>query len=131
MGLRLPEIRFVSPLPGLESLSRFTLVSLDDSGQLFSLRSLEDEGVRLFVLAPGGWFPDYRPVVDDETAATLGIADAADALTLVVVNAAESFASSTANLLAPIVVHARTGLAAQVLLTGSDYSLRAPLVPAA
>ena len=126
----IPEIRFISPLPGLERLTRFALVRLDDAGLLFSLRSLEDDTVRLVVMAPSLCFPDYVPELDDATAAELGLESSADALTLVVVNAAESFAASTANLLAPVVVHARTGAAAQVLLSGSDYSVRAPLVAA-
>ena len=126
----LPEVRFVVPLPGLESLTRFALVRLDDSGLLYSLTSLEDPAVRLIVMSPDVCFPDYAPELDESSAAELGIQVAEDAVTLVVVNAAETFSASTANLLAPIVVHARTGLAAQLLLVGTDHPLRAPLVPA-
>jgi len=126
----LPEVRFVVPLPGLEQLTRFALVRLDDTGTLYSLQSLEAEGVRLVVLAPGAVFPDYAPEVEEDDVDGLGLATADDALLLVVVTPGESLAASTANLLAPIVVHAETGLAAQVLLPRGEHPLRAPLVAA-
>lgn len=126
----LPEVRFVAPLPGLEALTRFALVRLDDAGTLYSLQSLEAEGVRLVVLAPGAWFPDYAPEVEEEDVEGLGLETADDALLLVVVTPGRSLAASTANLLAPIVVHASTGLAAQVLLPSGDHQLRAPLLAA-
>ena len=44
-----------------------------------------------------------------------------------VVNAGESLADSTANLLAPIAVNPATLAAAQVVLTGSGLPLRAQL----
>ncbi|ROP44856.1 flagellar assembly protein FliW [Pseudokineococcus lusitanus] len=125
-----PEVRFVAPLPGLEQLTRFALVRLDDSGALYSLQSLETEGVRLVVVAPGAFFPDYHPVVDEADVEGLGLADADDALLLVVVTPGADLASSTANLLAPVVLHAGSGLAAQVVLAGSEHPLRAPLVAA-
>lgn len=125
-----PELRFATPIPGLERLTRFALVRLDEEGLLFRLQSLEAEDVRLVVLAPGAWFPDYAPVVDESDVDDLGIDRADDALLLVVVSPGDSLATSTANLLAPIVVHARTGVAAQVVLAGSDHPLRAPLLAA-
>ena len=126
----LPEVRFVAPLPGLEQLTRFALVRLDDTGTLYSLQSLEVEGVRLVVLAPGAVFPDYAPEVEEDDVDGLGLATADDALLLVVVTPGASLAASTANLMAPIVVHAGTGLAAQVLLPRGEHPLRAPLVAA-
>ncbi|MEJ5944042.1 flagellar assembly protein FliW [Pseudokineococcus basanitobsidens] len=127
----LPEVTFVAPLPGLEELTRFALVRLDDTGTLYSLQSLETDGVRLVVLAPGTWFPDYAPVVEEDDVDGLGLERAEDALLLVVVTPGASLAGSTANLLAPIVVHAATGRAAQVVLAGADHPLRAPLLAAA
>ncbi|MEJ5914257.1 flagellar assembly protein FliW [Pseudokineococcus sp. 1T1Z-3] len=126
----LPEVRFVAPLPGLEELTRFALVRLDETGTLFSLQSLEAEGVRLVVLAPGALFPSYAPEVEEDDVDGLGLESAEDALLLVVVTPGRSLADSTANLMAPIVVHATSGRAAQVVLAGTDHPLRAPLLEA-
>ena len=122
-----PELAFVAPLLGLEALRRFALVRLDEQGPLFSLQSLDDEGVRLLVLAPHAVFPNYSPDLDGVTRAALGLGDDAEPLLLVVVSAAESLQDSSANLLAPVVVNPATLRAAQVVLTGSDLPLRAPL----
>lgn len=39
----------------------------------------------------------------------------------------EDAKSTTANLLAPMVINAKTRAAAQVILTGTDWPVRAPL----
>ena len=122
-----PELRFVAPLLGLEHLRRFALVSLDEGGPLFSLQSLDDDAVRLLVLAPHAVFADYAPGLDDVLRAALGLEGGVEPLLLVVVNAAEELADSTANLLAPIAVNPQTLAAAQVVLTGSGLPLRAPI----
>jgi flagellar assembly factor FliW len=124
----LPELDFVVPPPGLEPLRRFALVSLDEDGVVYALRSLEQPDVRLLVVPPGPFFPDYAPELDTEDQAALGLHDADDALVLLVIQAGESPEETTANLLAPVVVNASTRAAAQVVLTGSDLPLRAPLV---
>lgn len=81
--------------------------------------------VRLFVLDAAVHLPDYSPVLDDEQTALLGLTDAADALLLVVANPAAD--GLTVNLLAPIVVNRRTSRAAQLILDGQDFPLRAVL----
>jgi flagellar assembly factor FliW len=124
----IPELEFVVPPPGLDPLRRFALVQLDEDGLIFALRSLEDPGVRLLVVPPDPFFPDYAPVLGEADQAALGIRTAQDALVLLVVQPGQSLQDSTANLLAPVVVNATTRAAAQVVLTGSDLPLRAPLL---
>ena len=46
---------------------------------------------------------------------------------LVMLTVGRDIAGTSANLLAPIVINARTRVAAQVILTGSDWPVRAPL----
>ncbi|SDQ20486.1 flagellar assembly protein FliW [Quadrisphaera sp. DSM 44207] len=123
----LPELSFVLPLPGFEHLTRFALVQLEEDSPLFSLQSLEDGTVSLLVLAPGAVFPDYSPELDVPSQDALELTRAEDALLLVVVRSGRSLADSTANLLAPIVVNTSNRRAGQVVLTGSDHPLQAPL----
>jgi flagellar assembly factor FliW len=124
----LPEIRFVRPLPGFPGLSRFALVDLGDGAEepvLFELRSVEQPEIRFMVAVPGAFFPDYEVELDAASCEELGLDDAADALVLVVLTVGPDLTSSTANLLAPVVVNARTRVAAQVILSGSDWPVRA------
>ncbi len=123
----LPELSFVAPLLGLEQLTRFALVSLGEDVPLFSLTSLDDPAVSVLVLAPAAVFDDYAPDLEAITRAALGLDAGEDPLLLVVLTTGESFEDSTANLLAPVVINQRTLAAAQVVLTGSELPLRAPL----
>ncbi|MBK6870164.1 MAG: flagellar assembly protein FliW [Kineosporiaceae bacterium] len=152
-GAELPALTFVRPLPGFPELSSFALVRLDhaDSGDeaesddseaaegesaededldpvVFELRSLEAPDVRFLVAAPNAFFPDYSFELDQDAQRELGLSAAEDALVLVVLTVGADAASTTANLLAPVVVNARNRSAAQVILSGTDWPVRAAVV---
>lgn len=123
------ELEFVTPPPGMMSLRRFALDALDDFGALFAMRSTEQSGVRLFVVPPAVYVPEYAPRIDDETRTALGL-EGTDPVLLVVVHPGEDGHPPTANLLAPVVVNPVTGAALQVVLDGDEWPLRAPLAAA-
>ncbi|WP_291799641.1 flagellar assembly protein FliW [Cellulomonas sp.] len=120
-------LHLVDPLPGLPGHSEFSLTPLDDIGVLFALRSLPDDAqsIRLFVVTPGAFFPDYAPDVRPHVRASIGAGDGSVA-TLVVVSPSADGSAPTANLLAPLVLDPVTGQAVQTVLDG-DLPLRAPL----
>ena len=124
-----PELSFVRPLPGFADLRRFVLVELpaDDGGDplLFELRSLEEPAVRFLCAAPTAFFPHYAFDLEEADWAALALRDAAEALVLVLLTIGHEASPTTANLLAPVVVNARTRAAAQVILSGSDWPVRA------
>ena len=124
-----PAIELVDAMPGFAHLHRFALVRLDELGMLFALRSLEQPEVRFLVVPPAPFYPDYEPELDDDVVDRLGLTGAQDALVLLVVTPGERPEDATANLLAPLVVNARTAAAAQVVLRDPDLPLRAPLGP--
>ena len=126
----IPVIELVQPMPGFPGLTRFALVQLDDAGVLCALRSLEDPGVRFLVVPPAAFFPEYAPVVDDETVAALDIDTVEDVLLLVVVNAGASVQDATANLVAPVLVNTATRRAQQVVLDDPGLSVAVPLAAA-
>jgi len=114
-------VRFVSPPPGLGSLTGFTLTAVTE--ELYSLRAVDAAEVRLFLLDPQPFFPDYSPRVTEEALADLGTEEPA---VLVVVRPGDGEAP-TANLLAPVLLNLETGAALQTILEGSSYPLRAPV----
>jgi flagellar assembly factor FliW len=124
----IPVIEMVHPMPGFPDQQRFALVQLDDDGLLCALRSLDDPGLRFLVVPPTTFFPDYAPVVDDATVADLGISSAEEVLVLVILKAGESLGSTTANLLAPLLVNTVTQQACQVVLDDPELSISTPLV---
>jgi flagellar assembly factor FliW len=123
----LSVITFTQPIPGFPSLKRFVLVRMDDESVISELRSLERAEVRFVVATPGVFFSDYGIEIDDQQCADLGLSDAEDVLVLVMLTVGDDAASTTANLLAPVVINVRTRAAAQIILTGSDWPVRAPL----
>ena len=124
----IPTIELVHPLPGFPDKRRFALVQLDDDGVLCQLRSLEDPSLRFLVMSPVPFFPDYAPEVGDEVLEDLQIASSDDAIVLLVLNAGETIDTTTANLMAPVVVNTVTLRASQVILDDPTLPLAAPLV---
>lgn len=115
-------LRFVTPPPGLAPLTEFGLANIGDD--LYALRAVEAPDIRLFLLDPRPFFPDYAPRVAEDVLASLGTKDPA---VLVVVRPGDGESAPTANLLAPVLVDLESGAAIQVILEGADYPLRAPL----
>jgi flagellar assembly factor FliW len=124
---------------GLEPLSAFVLSPIEHTDGLFALvgSGTTDTGVedpRLFLLDAAVHLPSYAPELSDVQASSIGLDSAADAMLLVVANAGSGSEGSgsgsgmTVNLLAPVVVNARTGVGAQFILDGQDLPLRAELV---
>ena len=111
---------------GFPSSETFALVELSSTSPFFRLRSLDETGLDFLVVPPAVFFPDYAPEIDDASAARLELFDAEDALLLVVLTVGDDAGAATANLMAPIVINARTRQAAQVIVEGT-YPLRAPL----
>ena len=124
----IPELRFEGGLPGFPGVERFVLERWGDDDSPFSLlRALED-GLEFLVVPPALFFPGYAPEIADETVERLGISTADDAVLLAIVTLGEPVASSTANLVGPVVVNRHTRQAAQVVVDETGWDLHQPLV---
>ncbi len=120
------ELTVLGGIAGFSGLERFALVEVSEASPLFRLCSLDRPGLDFLVVPPPVFFADYAPEIDDASAARLALTDAEDALLLVILTVGEDVAAATANLMAPVVINARTRQAAQVVVEGT-YPLRAPL----
>ena len=114
-----------APPPGLAPHVDFALAPVDGADGLFAMRAVEDDARRLYLVDPNTVLAEYAPTLTDAQVADLALASADDAFVLVVAHPAADGAS--VNLLAPVVVNRATGAAAQVILEGQDYPVRAPL----
>ena len=121
-----PEIHFPSGLVGYPAAQRFVLEQ--GEGGVFELRGVDEGDPDFVVVAPAPFFPDYAPIIDDETVERLGLRGQEDALVLLVVTLRDQPEDASANTLAPLVINARTRDAVQVVLTGQPFSLRQPLL---
>ena len=127
---RTARLTFVAPPPGLQPLAEFDLAEVEDAVGLYTLRDTAGADVRLFLLDPGHFVPEYVPSLTEEQ--RVGLDAGSDAELDVYVVATLQEGSPVVNLLAPIVVNPHTAKAAQVILEGDDWPLRAELIaPAA
>ncbi|MFA5262803.1 MAG: flagellar assembly protein FliW [Opitutaceae bacterium] len=125
--LKLPQ-----GLIGFPQHTSFELLYQPDQLPFRWMRLHGPEIVHFVVIEPQGIIPDYEPELFDEDAASLGITSPTDALVLNIVTVSHgAIASATANLIGPIIVNRRTGVAKQVVLANhSRYDARYPLVVA-
>jgi len=124
-----PEIEFIQAPPGMMDLRTYGLHQLDEDGLLFAMRSVEHPDVRLFLVPPQVYFPQYAPRIDAESRLSLGLGDDLP-FVLVVVHPGGEGNAPTANLLAPIVINTSTGSALQVVLDSDEWPLRAQFLAA-
>jgi flagellar assembly factor FliW len=94
------------------------------------LRLHGPELVHFVVIEPAGIISDYEPQLFDEDASSLGIKDPSDVLMLNIVTVSNGApVAATVNLIGPIVINRRTGVAKQVVLANhTRYDARFPLV---
>jgi flagellar assembly factor FliW len=118
-------LTFVTPPPGFNPLTEFTLNPIEGAAGLYSLVADASSRVRLYVVDAAVYLPEYTPEISDEQVATLKLTTPDAALVLVVANPGAS--GTTVNLMAPIVVNSVTGVAAQLILDGQEWPLQASL----
>lgn len=127
-----PSITFPDGLVGFAGPQQFVLAPWGGDDSPFALlQCVDDEGLAFVVVPPAVFFPDYVPVIDDETAARVQLDSADDALVLVIVTVPDRVQDATANLLGPLVVNSRNNQAVQAILSPEEWPSRRPLLAAA
>ncbi len=120
------NLTFTAPPPGFAPVVDFALSAVEGADGLFTLRDTEGADLRLFLVDPGVFVPDYAPKLSEEHYGPLGAESSEQVDTLVVATMTDD--GPVVNLFAPILVNRATHAAAQVILDGTDWPLRAALV---
>jgi len=120
-------IDFAEGIPGLEQYHTYAILQFEDSYPLVWLQSTEDTGICLPVLDTFAVLPDYLFDMDDADVKFLEIKGPDELHVVSVVVIPEDIKGMTVNLAAPIVINTTTGSAKQVVLSGTDYNVRAPV----
>jgi flagellar assembly factor FliW len=119
-------LRFVSGMPGLEEYDRFTLTAVD-GGPLYWLTCVDEPVIALPAADAFAVDPEYSFELSDGDVEVLALRKALDALVLSVLTVSPQ-GQVTANLLAPVIVNRTNGAARQVILDGTSYELRHPVM---
>ena len=126
------ELCFPNGLPGFPTARRFRVERWGgDDSPFLAMTCTQGAEARFVIAKPQVFFPHYLPEVGDDVCATVGLADATRASLWVILTLGTRPEEATANLLAPLVVNADAGLAAQAVQPGRRWSARTPLVAAA
>jgi len=121
------SIMFNDGIPGLEQYRKYTILQFEDSYPIVWLQSMEDTGICLPVLDTFKVLPDYVFDIDDTDVKALGLTSPDELHVVSVVVIPEDIQGMTVNLAAPIVINTNTGSAKQIVLSGSEYNVRAPV----
>ena len=120
-------IVFNDGIPGLEQYKKYALLQFEDSYPIVWLQAMDDSGICLPVLDTFTVLPDYVFDIDEADVKTLELSDPDELHVVSVVVIPEDIQGMTVNLAAPVIINTITGKAKQIVLSGSEYNVRAPV----
>jgi flagellar assembly factor FliW len=118
------RISFTTPPPGFAPLTDFDLAAVEGAPGLYTLRDTAGVDLRLFLIDPTYYVPEYLPAISDEDLGALGVSSTGEVDVYVVADIVEG--APVVNLLAPIVVNPVARTATQLILE-DDWPLQATL----
>ncbi|MBI5445534.1 MAG: flagellar assembly protein FliW [Deltaproteobacteria bacterium] len=120
-------VRLTEPMPGFPKLSSFVVLDPDPESPFKWFQSLEQSNICFLIADPRSFFPEYTVELPASRLPDLELAEGGEAAVAVVLTVPQDPSKTTANLLAPLVFNGSKGIARQVILEGSGYSVRAPI----
>jgi flagellar assembly factor FliW len=128
-GLATSQLHFAAGVPGFRHATTFNLRSWgEEPSPFYVLECQEVVGLCFVAVSPGVFFSWYDPQFGAEVYQALDVAGRDDVNVLVILTLHAKPEDTTANLLGPVVVNARTGEALQAVLSGSGYEPQTPIV---
>lgn len=119
-------IRFPRGILGFPQYQTYVLIQPEADSTFYWLQCVEAADLAFVVTDPLLFLPDYSVPIREETRAELGIAEDGEAQVLVIVNKVGDML--TANLQGPLVIHATTRLASQIVISEKKYQTRHPIL---
>jgi flagellar assembly factor FliW len=123
--LREADVIHFDGLPGFPEARRFALLRHDERSFFAWLACLDDPGLAFTVVDPLELFIDYAPALGAEHLVLVGAKEPGEACLLAIANLSRG--GAFVNLAAPLLVNVRTRQAAQVVLAGERWPVRAML----
>lgn len=121
------RLRIAEGILGFEAFNDYLLFGSKELYPFRILQSLDEPTVIFVVVEPGLFFTDYEFEMSSADLKLLNLRDIREAMVLSVLVVPEDPMEMSANLLAPVVVNSDKGIAKQVVLHNSSYSVREPL----
>jgi len=123
------QLCFKAGIPGFPRAHTFSLRPWGEEPTPFRVLESQDiVGLCFVIVDPVVFFPSYRPNFGAEVYQAVDAAGIEDVEVLVILTLHGRPEDTTANLLGPVVVHARTGRAVQAVLSSSGFDAQTPVV---
>lgn len=122
-------LRFPEGLPGFADQRAFVFLPYGPESPFAFLQSVTDPDLVFLLVEPFAFFADYQFEIDDTFARRLGLSEKTPPQIFTIVTVPEKPEEMTANLLAPVVVNPRKGMALQIVLEKAPYTTRHRLFP--
>lgn len=125
-------VTFPRGFVGFPAWRRFVLLPHRDASPFWILQSVDEPDLAFVVIDPRDALPDYVARVPAAHLADVGIESDEDverAVVLALVTLRGDPPTATANLKAPLVINPSRRLGVQVILDGSAYAIRHPILP--
>lgn len=119
-------ITFGRGILGFPQHKNYVLIQPEPDATFYWLQSVEAADLAFVVTDPLLFVPDYQVPLREETRVELGLKDVGEANVLVIVNKVQD--TLTANLQGPLVIHAETRAAAQIVISEKKYQTRHPIM---
>lgn len=124
------RIEFPHGLPGLEDLTEFIIIQLNETRPIYWLQSTENKYVALPVIIPFEVLEDYYVQIRDNELEELRVESQNDLIIMNVVVIPEDISRMTANLAAPVVINAKYGIGKQIIIDAQELPVRFPVYDA-
>ena len=123
-------IHFAQGIPAFEDEHEFLIIPYDEESPYVFLQSVKTPALAFLMTNPYLFFEDYEFEIDDESEQQLGLKRQEDLAVYVLLTIPHgSIKDMTANLMAPVIVNAKTREAKQLVLEKSRYTTKHRLFP--
>ena len=124
-------IHFSAGIPAFEEEHEFLIIPYGADGTYVFLQSVKTPDLAFLMTMPLTFFPDYEFTIDDDVERELELTSPDDVLIYTVLTlSGKEIRDLTANLIAPIVINAKTRKGKQIVLDRSPYTTKHRLFPA-
>ena len=124
-------LHFNNGLPGLEECQEFAILQFAESTPLHWLQSTQRPEICLPIVNSFSIYPNYVFDISDEDVEELALAGPEDIYVVSVVLIPEqNIEQMTANMVAPIIINHRSGVAKQIIISSGEYNVRFPVFQA-
>ncbi|NHN33868.1 flagellar assembly protein FliW [Paenibacillus agricola] len=121
-------ITFSQGLPGFEQLQQYVIIKPNLELPFSFLQSVEDGEVAFIVVSPFVFYPAYEFDISEDAKQELAIKEETDVLVWNIVSIRDNLEDATINLLAPIIVNNKDLLGKQIILQGTNYTVKQKLI---